>query len=237
MDLISLITKADLIVKLVMGSLLFFSVMAWSIFFWKYFLFAYNERESEKFYKKFIEDKDLDKSFKDAKASKNVFIPYLYLAGFMELEQLYKNKLEADSIKNVERAMTNAKEKAIQILSRKIPFLATVASSAPFIGLFGTVWGIMNAFRGLATQKTAALNVVAPGIAEALIATAIGLFAAIPSVMAYNYLSTRLDRIQQRCEEFTFEYINIVYRLFIQPEALKTDDGNKEIKKENVRSK
>jgi biopolymer transport protein TolQ len=231
MDLISLISRADIIVKFVLGSLLFFSIMAWSIFFWKYFLFFYNEKESEKFYKKFIEDRDLDRSFKEAKSSKNVFIPFLYLAGFTELEQLHQNELETESLKNVERAMTNAREKAVQTLNRKLNFLATVASSAPFIGLFGTVWGIMNAFRGLATQKTATLNVVAPGIAEALIATAIGLFAAIPSVMAYNYLSGRLERISQRCDEFTYEFINIVYRLFIQPEAVKTDDGNKEVKK------
>jgi len=112
----------------------------------------------------------------------------------------------------VERAMRLELSNETRRLNKRLPFLATVGSSAPFIGLFGTVWGIMNAFRGLSNVQQATLSAVAPGIAEALVATAIGLFAAIPAVIAYNRYATELDRLANRFESFMEEFSNILQR-------------------------
>jgi biopolymer transport protein TolQ len=115
---------------------------------------------------------------------------------------------------NVERALRRASINEVTILETMVPFLATTGSTAPFVGLFGTVWGIMNSFIEIGGQKSASLDVVAPGIAEALIATAIGLVAAIPAVMAYNYFSRRIRVISSEMETFSSDFLNIIRRRF-----------------------
>ena len=122
------------------------------------------------------------------------------------------DKPEAEMLSGVRRGMSAAFQREIDDLERGLPLLASIGSVSPYIGLFGTVWGIMNAFTGLSTLENVSLAVVAPGIAEALVATAIGLFAAIPATAAYNTFATRLDRITNRFDSFSEEFMNILAR-------------------------
>jgi biopolymer transport protein TolQ len=150
----------------------------------------------------------------------------VFRAGHVELVKLLKRRAQqgaADKgasetdmgdIESIERALARARTMAITEMENKVPFLATTASAAPFIGLFGTVWGIMNSFRNIGAKGAANLATVAPGIAEALVATAIGLVAAIPAVMAYNYLSRRIRVITAEMETFTNDLLNIIRRRF-----------------------
>jgi biopolymer transport protein TolQ len=149
----------------------------------------------------------------------------VFRAGFVELAKLRKRRTEAGGdasapethigdIESIERALSRARTMAVTEMENKVPFLATTASSAPFIGLFGTVWGIMNSFRNIGAKGAANLATVAPGIAEALVATAIGLVAAIPAVMGYNYLSRRIRVISAEMETFTNDFLNIIRRRF-----------------------
>jgi biopolymer transport protein TolQ len=149
----------------------------------------------------------------------------VFRAGFVELAKLRKRRAEAGGdasapethigdIESIERSLARARTMAVTEMENKVPFLATTASSAPFIGLFGTVWGIMNSFRNIGAKGAANLATVAPGIAEALVATAIGLVAAIPAVMGYNYLSRRIRVISAEMETFTNDFLNIIRRRF-----------------------
>ena len=142
-------------------------------------------------------------------SSEQIF--YVGFKEFSRLKQANPNAPEA-IIKGSTRAMNLAMNREIEDLENRIPFLATVASISPYIGLFGTVWGIMHAFMGLSGAKQATLQMVAPGIAEALIATAIGLFAAIPAVMAYNRLSLRVNKLEQNYGNFIDEFTTILHR-------------------------
>lgn len=205
-----------------------FSVVSWAIFLSKNSILKKAEKESEAFYKNFKNSGDLDIAYKDAKNYDLGFLPSIYVAGYDELNSLCKLKLEAstDSMTNIQRAMIAKKTILLKKLGKKVSFLATVGSSSPFIGLLGTVWGIMNSFRGLSVSHNNTLSAVAPGIAEALIATAIGLFAAIPAVIFYNHINNRLDKIEQNIDAFTYEFINMAYKIFVQPENNGKGDKN-----------
>jgi biopolymer transport protein TolQ len=140
-------------------------------------------------------------------------LPTIFQAGYKEyMSNKNTGALDKKSVESVRRAMSAAYNREVDALDRHLPFLASVGSVSPYIGLFGTVWGIMNAFIGLANVAQASLAQVAPGIAEALIATAIGLFAAIPAVIAYNKFASKVDRISIRYESFMEEFINIMDR-------------------------
>jgi len=140
-------------------------------------------------------------------------LPVIFKAGYKEyMSNKNTGALDKKSVESVRRAMSATYNREVDTLDRHLPFLASVGSVSPYIGLFGTVWGIMNAFIGLANVAQASLAQVAPGIAEALIATAIGLFAAIPAVIAYNKFASKVDRISIRYESFMEEFINIMDR-------------------------
>jgi biopolymer transport protein TolQ len=140
-------------------------------------------------------------------------LPTIFQAGYKEyMSNKNTGALDKKSVESVRRAMSAAYNREVDALDRHLPFLASVGSVSPYIGLFGTVWGIMNAFIGLANVAQTSLAQVAPGIAEALIATAIGLFAAIPAVIAYNKFASKVDRISIRYESFMEEFINIMDR-------------------------
>lgn len=215
MDIITLISKADIVVQSVILVLIIMSIVSWALFSTKFFAIKWSRFRSIKFYKNFMKSKDLDKSYLDSKYYKDI-IPMLYASGYVELKHVSKGKLSNTSLDNIERAMVLEKENYITKLSYSISFLATTASIAPFIGLFGTVWGIMNAFIGLSQQSTVTIAAVAPGIAEALIATAIGLFAAIPAVVFYNKLGDKIETVNKTADGFIYEFLNIIYRTFIQ---------------------
>lgn len=239
MDITTIILKSDIMIKSVMLFLLFFSVISWAVFLSKFFYIKKSNRESEDFYNKFLRSGDMDQSYLDSKSYSEGFIPKLYATGYSELKELCNNILEKESLDNVQRAMESRKDSILKELESKVTFLATVGASAPFIGLLGTVWGIINAFRGLAIQQNNTLSAVAPGIAEALITTAIGLLTAIPAVIFYNHISHKIERIEQRSNSFILEFVNVTYRTFLQPERPaetkdKKTNGNKKNIQENV---
>ena len=173
-------------------------------------------KESSTFEDRFWSGEDLNRLYEGLEnrreglsGSEQIF--YVGFKEFSRLKQANPNAPEA-IIKGSTRAMNLAMNREIEDLENRIPFLATVASISPYIGLFGTVWGIMHAFMGLSGAKQATLQMVAPGIAEALIATAIGLFAAIPAVMAYNRLSLRVNKLEQNYGNFIDEFTTILHR-------------------------
>lgn len=209
------------IVKLVLFLLIVFSVVSWAIIFLKFRLFKGIERHQAEFTRSFSEGKSLAALFDQAEKSEKTPMTEVFRTGYLELTRVQRGRA-ADgaspvrggsiAIENVERAMRKAANEEIALMETYLPFLATTGSATPFIGLFGTVWGIMNAFSGIAASGSATLATVAPGIAEALVATAAGLVAAIPSVMAYNYFVNRVRAIATRIDSFTIEFVNFLER-------------------------
>jgi len=200
-----LIMNAGLMVKFVMLVLLFFSVVSWAIIILKHFQLSSAERENSSFYHTFRRTRDLGTMIAAAKKylaspTANIF------RGACSDTHLDDRELVAATLKRYE-ALESAK------LERHLSFLATCGSTSPFIGLFGTVWGIMGSFMSIGQAGAASLAVVAPGIAEALIATAMGLIAAIPAVIAYNYYLSRAHRIEIEMEDFSAEFLSIIGRL------------------------
>jgi biopolymer transport protein TolQ len=224
--IIDMVTGAGAIVQLVLLMLVAFSVASWAIIFTKRRQVRHAERESERFIDIFWDAKNLtaiNTASLDLKASP---VAQVFRAGYQELVRITRGKREAGpgdemstdlgGVENVERAMKRAASQEITKLESSLTFLATTASAAPFVGLFGTVWGIMNAFRGLSVTQSSSIQAVAPGISEALIATAIGLAAAIPAVMAYNYFADRVRVLGTEMENFASEFLNIAERHFLK---------------------
>lgn len=210
------------IVKLVLLMLIVFSVVSWAIIFLKFRLFKGIDKNQADFVKSFAEGKSLAVLYELAEKSERTPLTEVFRTGYLELTriqrgrgpeaQLPSGRSGAFPLDNIERAMRKAANEEAALMETYLPFLATTGSATPFIGLFGTVWGIMNAFSGIATTGSATLATVAPGIAEALIATAAGLAAAIPSVMAYNYFVNRVRSVATRIDSFTIEFVNFLER-------------------------
>ena len=207
------------IVKFVLLLLILFSVVSWAIIFLKYRLFKGIDRGQGEFVKAFAEGKNLASLFDLSEKSGKTPISQVFRAGYLELMRIQRGRgagapvvSGAIPLDNVERAMRKSANEEIALMETYLPFLATTGSATPFIGLFGTVWGIMNAFSGIATTGSATLATVAPGIAEALIATAAGLAAAIPSVIAYNYFVNRVRTVATRIDSFSIEFVNFLER-------------------------
>ncbi|MCB6183871.1 protein TolQ [Leeia sp. TBRC 13508] len=211
-----LITGASVIVQLVMIALLFMSLMSWSFIFSKWSAIRKASKQSAQFERQFWSGNDLNQLYQHASQNSedNIGMSRIFTAGFGEfLKQKRQTGVEPrDMMDSVQRAMRAEYQREIDRLESHLAFLATTGSVSPYIGLFGTVWGIMNAFRGLANVGQATLAHVAPGIAEALIATAIGLFAAIPAVVAYNRYLHDIDRLSIKLESFMEEFSNILQR-------------------------
>ncbi len=216
MSLMTLLTGASLPVQLVMAILLLVSLVSWWYIFIKVMTISRAEKEAEDFENTFWMGGDLNKLYEGITAGRNKphGMSSIFEAGFKEFARLKRQQgLEvSDVMEGSRRAMRATFNREMDDLDSHLPYLASVGSVSPYIGLFGTVWGIMNAFRGLANMAQATLAHVAPGIAEALIATAIGLFAAIPAVIAYNRFSSSVDRLAVRYESFIEEFTNILQR-------------------------
>ncbi len=216
MSLFTLIAGASLPVQLVMVILLITSIFSWWYIFIKVATIKRAETESEDFENKFWSGGDLNKLYESVTAGrrKPQGMASIFEAGFKEfIRHKQQGKMEiSDVMEGSRRAMRAAYNRELDDLDAHLPFLASVGSVSPYIGLFGTVWGIMNSFRGLSSVAQATLSQVAPGIAEALIATAIGLFAAIPAVIAYNRFASSVDRLSVRYESFMEEFTNILQR-------------------------
>jgi biopolymer transport protein TolQ len=216
MSLYTLLSGASLPVQLVMAVLLLTSLVSWWYIFIKVFTLKRAEKEAVDFENNFWAGGDLNQLYDGVTAGrrKSQGMASIFEAGFKEYARLKRQGGQgvSDIMEGSRRAMRAAYNREMDDLDAHLPFLASVGSVSPYIGLFGTVWGIMNAFRGLANMAQATLAHVAPGIAEALIATAIGLFAAIPAVIAYNRFAASVDRVAIRYESFMEEFTNILLR-------------------------
>ena len=216
LSLFSLIWEASLPVQAVMLILVIASMASWKIIYLKIKTLKMAEQNTDDFEKIFWSGGSLSNLYESIsiKPPKDMLgLPMIFKAGYKEyMSNKNTGVLDKKSIESVRRAMSASYNREVDTIDRHLPFLASVGSVSPYIGLFGTVWGIMNAFIGLANVAQASLAQVAPGIAEALIATAIGLFAAIPAVIAYNKFASKVDRISIRYESFMEEFINIMDR-------------------------
>jgi biopolymer transport protein TolQ len=222
----SLVLEAGPVVKFVMFVLLVFSVVSWAIIFLKAILIRKAQRESEVFLKLFWESRQLEEIYRNSKDLVNSPLVEVFAAGYVELQRFKKQGTgfsetdedrpmpsAATARENIGRALKRAQETEVTKLEKAVPFLATCGNTSPFIGLFGTVWGIMNSFQGIRHGGGGTgLEYVAGGISEALVATAMGLFAAIPAVIAYNYFVNRIRVLENDINGFASEFMNILER-------------------------
>jgi len=224
--ILDLVRGSGPVVQSILYLLILFSIVSWGIIAQKYRQIRRAKRESEKFIEIFWERRNLS-SIHDASRELTASpVGQVFRSGYEELIRVSRSKkdsLPGDSlttelggVENVSRAMKRATSVETTKLEKHCSFLATTASSAPFVGLFGTVWGIMNAFRGLSVTHSSSIQAVAPGIAEALIATAVGLAAAIPALMAYNYFVQEIKVLVVEMDNFAHEFLNIAERHFLK---------------------
>jgi biopolymer transport protein TolQ len=222
LSILSLITGASLPVQIVLLILVGFSLTSWNYIFSKLFAIKKARAQTEEFERNFWSGGNLVELYQKASASrrggrdKSGALERIFESGMNEYHKVKaanKNNLDADAmLDGARRAMRASYQREMDVLESHLSFLASAGSVSPYIGLLGTVWGIMNSFRGLGNMQQATLAAVAPGIAEALVATAIGLFAAIPAVLAYNRFSHDIDRLAIRFETFIEEFSNILQR-------------------------
>ena len=222
-DVIKIVLEADAVVTSVLILLAFMSVASWYITGYKAFYLRRARQESEKFMDVFWQSKRLDSIYQSAEDYPEAPISHVFKSGYLELSKLKNASREGEpqsmrqqlgDIENVERALRRAQRKEITDAEKMVPWLATVGSTSPFIGLFGTVWGIMIAFLEISVQEAAGIDVVGQPIAEALIVTAMGLFAAIPAVVAYNWLVNQIKVLSSDMDNFSADFLNIVKRHF-----------------------
>jgi biopolymer transport protein TolQ len=229
LDPVQLVLDASPVVMLVLILLVLMSLACWFIIGAKLVRLGQATRQSEAFLERFWDPeqgnvwnvKRLERLYSTLAATRQSPVSNVFHAGYVELARVLGSDRSGDqkhyggNIDNVARALRRAMANEVTGLEAMVPFLATTGSTAPFVGLFGTVWGIMNSFISIGSQKNASLDVVAPGIAEALIATAIGLAAAIPAVMAYNYFVRRINVLAGEMDNFSSDMLNIVRRHFL----------------------
>ncbi|EIC5072942.1 TPA: protein TolQ [Vibrio parahaemolyticus] len=215
-SILDLFLQASLLVKLVMLTLLGMSIASWAMIIKRSKVLSQASKNAEQFEDKFWSGTDLSQLYQKVKARKDEIegTEEIFYAGFTEFARLRKSNANSPAyiMEGTGRAMRVAVSREVDELETSLPFLATVGSISPYIGLFGTVWGIMHAFIALGEVKQATLSMVAPGIAEALIATAMGLFAAIPAVMAYNRLSNKVSKLEHTYATFSEEFHSILHR-------------------------
>ncbi|CAH1536928.1 MULTISPECIES: protein TolQ [Vibrio] len=215
-SILDLFLQASLLVKLVMLTLLGMSIASWAMIIKRSKVLSQASKDAESFEDKFWSGTDLSQLYQKVKARKDDIggTEEIFYAGFTEFARLRKSNANSPAyiMEGTGRAMRVSVAREVDELETSLPFLATVGSISPYIGLFGTVWGIMHAFIALGEVKQATLSMVAPGIAEALIATAMGLFAAIPAVMAYNRLSNKVSKLEHTYATFSEEFHSILHR-------------------------
>lgn len=229
-DLIHMITNAGIVVQLVLLLLLFFSVTTWAIILVKYRYIKRSFKQSAEFTEFFWKSRDLSNAFAKAKQLHGSPLARIFRIGYLELKKTSQSgepvQMDASEksgtgapihtkfagIDNVKRALRRASNTEMTRMTQMVPFLATTGNTAPFIGLFGTVWGIMNSFHGIGQRGSASLAVVAPGISEALVATAAGLLAAIPAVIAFNFFMNKIRIIETELHSFSADFLNIIER-------------------------
>jgi biopolymer transport protein TolQ len=220
MSIVSLVLQASLVVQLVMAGLLLTSLFSWAVIFGKLGALKRVRSSNEGFERDFWGGRPLSELYQAVQDSKGAGGPMerLFASGMREFLKLREKRVEPSlQVDGARRAMRASFQRELDAVESRLSFLASVASVSPYVGLFGTVWGIMHAFVGLSNLQQVTLATVAPGIAEALVATAIGLFAAIPAVVAYNRFARDIDRIAIQWESFIEEFSNILQRNAGQP--------------------
>jgi len=234
-NIIHMISNAGLMVQFVLLLLLFFSVTSWAIIIIKFRYIKKAFRESALFTDYFWKSRDLANAFTKSKELRGSPIARIFRIGYLELKRLNQSQLaasmpkrpegkqEAATLKtqivgtdNVKRSLRRAINTELTRMTQMVPFLATTGNTTPFIGLFGTVWGIMNSFHGIGLRGSASLAVVAPGISEALVATAAGLAVAIPAVIAFNYFMQKIRILESELQSFAADFLNIIERDIIR---------------------
>ena len=227
-DVVHLVINASYPAKIVLGILLLFSALSWGVILFKIWQFGRSERQSSTFLDIFRKSSKFSEVQAVCRTLAESPLVGLFQSGYAELNSQLRATPNAEGVKPptpagrptlksldaVDRALLRATTVEMTKLERRVSFLATVASITPFIGLFGTVWGIMNSFQGIGIAGSSSLAVVAPGIAEALIATAAGLFAAIPAVYFYNHFTNRVKHFAAEMDNFSLEFLNISERNF-----------------------
>jgi len=208
-SLISLFLRADIVVKAVILTLIAASIYSWAIIFDKQKLFKRINQSSIVFEEKFWKSRSAESYYNSLPNKSEDPLTKIFKQGMAELLKS-KSKNSETRTNRVSRALEGSAYKEIEIIETRFTFLATVGSTAPFIGLFGTVWGIMNSFQSIAISRNTSLAIVAPGIAEALFATALGLLAAIPAVVAYNKFNNDSKKYSQKIENFSKRFISII---------------------------
>ena len=227
-DILHMVLNAGLVVQLVLLLLVFFSITSWAIILIKYRYMRRAFRESALFIEFFWKSRDLTDAFTKSKQLQGSPVARIFRVAYLELRKLSKQGPVADAgrrpaekaslgartggIDNVKRALRRAINTETTRMTQMVPFLATTGNTAPFIGLFGTVWGIMNSFHGIGQMGSASLAVVAPGISEALVATAVGLAAAIPAVIAFNFYMSKIRTLESELISFSADFLNVVER-------------------------
>jgi biopolymer transport protein TolQ len=224
-SILSMVINAGLMVKFVLLILFIFSVVSWAIIFLKYRAYRKIKEENDDFNAEYLRSAKLSDVVPATKKYSSSTIAEVFRAGYAELTKKNRdvsesltgsNEISLSSVDNLERSMSNTCNTEMTRLESSLGFLATTGSASPFIGLFGTVWGIMETFQSIGTRGSATLAVVAPGISEALIATAAGLAAAIPAVIFYNYFLNQSKTMVQEMENFAAEFLNIVERHLVR---------------------
>ncbi len=222
-DVIRMIFNAGPVVQLVLLLLVVFSISTWAIILIKYRYMRQAYRESSLFVDFFWKSRDLTDAFGKSKQLQGSPVARIFRVGYMELRKLSKPApgsrdagpslgSRVAGVDNIKRALRRAINTEMTRMTKMVPFLATTGNTAPFIGLFGTVWGIMNSFHGIGQMGSASLAVVAPGISEALVATAVGLAAAIPAVIGFNYFMNKIRTLETELHSFSADFLNIVER-------------------------
>ena len=227
LSIFSMIMHAGPVGQFVMLTLLCFSLVSWTIVFRKVFLYRRVRRDSEEFLEAFWASSNLSEARKAADEFDYSPEATVFISGFAELQKINKIRgkkedggsesldMQLATMDNLKRAVRKAEAQVIGELGSTLSFLATTGNATPFIGLFGTVWGIMASFHSIGQRGSASLTVVAPGISEALVATAAGLAVAIPAVIFYNYFSNRLEEINSDVRNFSTDFLNLVERDFL----------------------
>jgi len=227
-NLINMVSNAGLMVQFVLLMLLFFSITSWAIILIKYRYIKRAYQESAAFTELFWKSKDLSNAYRQAKELEGSPIARIFRIGYVELKKISQSGISEDKdagqerssglgsrfagMDNIKRALRRAINTETTRMTQMVPFLATTGNTTPFIGLFGTVWGIMNSFHGIGLRGSASLAVVAPGISEALVATAAGLAVAIPAVIAFNYFMQKIKILESELNSFSADFLNIIER-------------------------
>ncbi|MGD9225959.1 MAG: protein TolQ [Desulfobacterales bacterium] len=241
LDIVHMISNAGPMVKFIMLLLLFFSIMSWTIILIKYRYIRRAYKESAEFTNFFWKSRDLSNAFAKAKQLHASPQARIFRIGYVELKKMSQSGAPASPVvnkpaasqsmsldarftgtDNIKRSLRRAITTEMTRMTQYVPFLATTGNTAPFIGLFGTVWGIMNSFVGIGRMGSANLAVVAPGISEALVATAAGLAAAIPAVIAFNYFMSKIRVVESELVSFSADFLNIIERDILRTERRRS---------------